>query len=104
MTDNRDKESKDKRFVALTSVFAAVAFSPNIILVCTGVFIGILAMRFVAQGFVKLMETFPFLETSSYVVIGILGIKLVVASLLNQPYTLEYLEEKFEIKFNELIE
>ena len=30
--------------------------------------------------------------------------QLVVASLLNQPYTLEYLEEKFEIKFNELIE
>ena len=30
--------------------------------------------------------------------------QLVVASLLNQPYTLEFLQEKFGIKFNELIE
>jgi hypothetical protein len=30
--------------------------------------------------------------------------QLVVAYLLNQPYTLEFLEEKFGIKFNELIE
>jgi YkoY family integral membrane protein len=69
---------------SIDNVFAAVAFSPNIILVCTGVFIGILAMRFVAQGFVKLMENFPFLETAAYVVIGILGVKLVSASLCHQ--------------------
>jgi YkoY family integral membrane protein len=37
---------------SIDNVFAAVAFSKNIILVCTGVFIGILAMRFVAQGFI----------------------------------------------------
>jgi predicted tellurium resistance membrane protein TerC len=44
--------------------------------VCTGVFIGILAMRFVAQWFVKLLERYPFLETSAFAVIGILGLKL----------------------------
>ncbi|HEX8462697.1 MAG TPA: DUF475 domain-containing protein, partial [Segetibacter sp.] len=32
---------------SIDNVFAAVAFTPNIILVCAGVFIGILAMRFV---------------------------------------------------------
>lgn len=61
---------------SIDNVFAAVAFTPNIILICVGVFIGILAMRFVAQGFVKLMEKYPFLETSAFIVIAILGIKL----------------------------
>lgn len=62
---------------SIDNVFAAVAFTPNILLVCTGVFIGILAMRFIAQWFVKLMEKFTFLESSAFIVIGILGFKLV---------------------------
>ena len=70
---------------SIDNVFAAVAFSPNIILVCTGVFIGIFAMRFIAQWFVKLMEKYSFLETSAFIVIGILGIKLVL-SLLEHFY------------------
>jgi YkoY family integral membrane protein len=64
---------------SIDNVFAAVAFTPNIILVCIGVFIGILAMRFIAQWFVKLMEKFAFLETSAFVVIGILGLKLLLS-------------------------
>ena len=64
---------------SIDNVFAAVAFTPNIILVCTGVFIGILAMRFIAQWFVQLMEKFAFLETSAFIVIGILGIKLLLS-------------------------
>lgn len=61
---------------SIDNVFAAVAFSDNIILIWLGVFIGILAMRFVAQGFVKLMEKFPFLETCAFIVLAILGLKL----------------------------
>ncbi len=61
---------------SMDNVFAAVAFSSNILIILCGVFIGILAMRFVAQGFVKLMEHYPFLEACAYAVIGILGIKL----------------------------
>lgn len=61
---------------SIDNVFAAVAFTPNIVLICVGVFIGILAMRFVAQGFVKLMQKYPFLETSAFVVIAVLGVKL----------------------------
>lgn len=64
---------------SIDNVFAAVAFTPNIILVCIGVFIGILAMRFIAQWFVKLMEKYNFLETAAFIVIGILGIKLVLS-------------------------
>ncbi|MBP6040159.1 MAG: DUF475 domain-containing protein [Flavobacterium sp.] len=61
---------------SIDNVFAAVAFTPNIILVCIGVFIGILAMRFIAQWFVKLMGKYSFLETAAFIVIAILGIKL----------------------------
>ena len=61
---------------SLDNVFAAVAFTDNIYLICTGVFIGILAMRFVAQWFVILLEKYPFLEKSAFLVIGVLGVKL----------------------------
>jgi predicted tellurium resistance membrane protein TerC len=66
---------------SIDNVFAAVAFTPNIILICFGVFIGILAMRFIAQWFVKLMETYTFLETSAFIVIAILGVKLLLSIL-----------------------
>lgn len=64
---------------SIDNVFAAVAFTPNIILVCIGVFIGILAMRFIAQWFVGLMEKYRFLETAAFIVIAILGIKLALS-------------------------
>lgn len=64
---------------SIDNVFAAVAFTPNIILVCIGVFIGILAMRFIAQWFVRLMEKYQFLESAAFIVIAILGIKLVLS-------------------------
>ncbi|WP_374173252.1 TerC family protein [Flavobacterium tructae] len=64
---------------SIDNVFAAVAFTPNIILVCIGVFIGILAMRFIAQRFVNLLEKYKFLETAAFVVIAILGIKLALS-------------------------
>lgn len=64
---------------SIDNVFAAVAFSKNMVLICLGVFIGILAMRFIAQWFVNLMEKFPVLETSAFIVIAILGLKLVLS-------------------------
>ncbi|MCW1913275.1 DUF475 domain-containing protein [Luteolibacter sp. GHJ8] len=73
---------------SLDNVFAAVAFTKNkeqfpppsdMIIVCIGVFIGILAMRFAAQGFVKLMHRYPFLENCAFAVIGILGVKLLLS-------------------------
>ncbi|WP_442588735.1 TerC family protein [Pedobacter sp. AW31-3R] len=70
---------------SIDNVFAAVAFTDHIYLIYIGVFIGILAMRFVAQAFVKLMEKFTFLETVAFVVIGVLGIKL-TSSLFTHFY------------------
>jgi YkoY family integral membrane protein len=64
---------------SIDNVFAAVSINPNVILVVAGVFVGILAMRFVAQWFVKLLDKYPFLESIAFVVIGILGIKLALS-------------------------
>lgn len=64
---------------SIDNVFAAVAFTPNIILVCIGVFIGILAMRFIAQWFVKLMDKYSFLENAAFIVIAVLGVKLLLS-------------------------
>jgi len=73
---------------SLDNVLAAVAYteslpSPgNLYLLWVGVFIGILAMRFVAQGFVRLMEKFPFLEAAAFLVIGLLGAKLTIDGIV----------------------
>lgn len=82
---------------SIDNVFAAVAFTNNIYLIWIGVFIGILAMRFVAQGFVRLMERYPFLETVAFVVIGILGIKLLLsipAHFMKDNAILNYIESE----------
>jgi len=65
---------------SIDNIFAAVAFTDNLLLICLGVFIGILAMRFVAQGFVGLMEKYPFLEACAFLVIGLLGLKLTLSA------------------------
>lgn len=64
---------------SIDNVIAANAYTSNIILIWVGVFIGILAMRFVAQGFVRLMEKYPFLELCAYIVIALLGAKLTLS-------------------------
>ena len=61
---------------SIDNVFAAVAITSNVVLVCIGVFIGIFTMRIVAGYFVRLMELFPFLDTIALIVIGLLGVKL----------------------------
>ncbi len=68
---------------SLDNIFAVVAFTDNIYLICAGVFIGILAMRFVAQKFVKILEKFPALEKTTFIVIALLGIKLSLSGILD---------------------
>ncbi|AMR33645.1 hypothetical protein A0256_20530 [Mucilaginibacter sp. PAMC 26640] len=80
---------------SIDNVFAAVAFTDHVFLIYVGVFIGILAMRFVAQAFVKLMEKFTFLETVAFIVIGVLGIKL-TASLYIHFYPASSFSEFME--------
>ena len=81
---------------SIDNVFAAVAFTPNLWLICGGVFIGILAMRFATTKFVKVLEKNPILERVAYWVIGALGLKLVSSYWLHDLNT-ESIDAVFSI-------
>ncbi|HRQ87195.1 MAG TPA: DUF475 domain-containing protein [Bacteroidia bacterium] len=63
--------------LGVDNVVAAVALSDQMWVVCTGVFIGILALRFVAGHCIKLIERFPVLEHTAFLLIGFVGLLLV---------------------------
>jgi len=63
--------------LGVDNVVAAVALSDKMWVVCTGVFIGILALRFVAGKCIKLIEKFPVLEHTAFLLIGFVGLLLV---------------------------
>ena len=63
--------------LGVDNVVAAVALSDEMWVVCTGVFIGILALRFVAGHCIKLIERFPVLEHTAFLLIGFVGLILV---------------------------
>ncbi len=68
---------------SIDNVFAAVALSDNFYIIMAGVAIGILAMRFVAGWFVNLIEKHPSLEKSAFIVIFLLGLKLIVSGFVD---------------------
>lgn len=63
--------------LSVDNVVAAVALSPKLWVVCTGVFIGILALRFVAGACIKLLEKYPVFEHTAFLLIGYVGFILV---------------------------
>jgi YkoY family integral membrane protein len=81
---------------SIDNVFAAVEFTPNLWLICGGVFVGILAMRFATTKFVKVLEKNPILERVAYWVIGALGLKLVSSYWLHDLNT-EAIDAVFSI-------
>jgi predicted tellurium resistance membrane protein TerC len=71
---------------SVDNVFAAVAFTDKLLLIYIGVFIGIIAMRFVALGFVKLIDKYKFLQTSAFLVVFLLGLKLVCSNYIPKTF------------------
>lgn len=63
--------------LGVDNVVAAIALSDKMWVVCTGVFIGILALRFVAGQCIKLIEKYPVLEHTAFLLIGFVGMLLV---------------------------
>lgn len=68
---------------SIDNIFAATAMTDKIYLILIGVFAGMIAMRFVAQFFCFLMVKFPSLERSAFIVIGLLGLKLIAVSIVS---------------------
>jgi predicted tellurium resistance membrane protein TerC len=71
--------------LSVDNVVAAVAMSPKLWVVCTGVFIGILALRFVAGACIRLIEKFPVLEHTAFILVGYVGF-ILVYELLSDPH------------------
>lgn len=83
---------------SIDNIFAAVAFTNQIVLIMIGVFMGIVAMRFIANWFCKLIDKYHSLETSAFIVIGILGMKLIVEFVLPLKWVMKRLPEVVQYK------
>lgn len=66
---------------AVDSILAAVALTPKFWLVFTGGVIGMILMRFSATFFITLLEKFPGLSKTAYVLVLIIGVKVIVEAL-----------------------
>jgi tellurite resistance protein TerC len=63
--------------LSIDNVVAAVVMSPRFWVVFTGVAIGILALRFLAGYAIKLLEKYPILKDTAFVLVGYVGLLLV---------------------------
>lgn len=63
---------------SIDNLFAVTAMTDNIYVIFAAVGLAILSMRFVTQKMSKLMEVYPYLETRAYIVILLIGLKLVL--------------------------
>ena len=63
---------------AVDSILAAVALSKKFWVVFTGGFLGVVLMRFAANVFIVLIEKFPRMEVTAYLLVTLIGAKLVV--------------------------
>ena len=73
---------------SVDSVAAAVAISDQLILVITGAFIGVVALRFTSGLFIRWLDIYTRLETAGYLAVGLVGVKLIgtlVVSDLHPP-------------------
>ena len=61
---------------SVDSIAAAVALSDKLWVLILGGLLGILAMRYAAQGFVSLLVKFPRLESAAFVAVAFIGLKL----------------------------
>jgi YkoY family integral membrane protein len=81
---------------AVDSILAAIAlvgsapegtvgFHPKLWVVVTGGMLGVVLMRFAAVIFIKLLEKFPRFETAAYLLVTVIGSKLLVDWGFNSP-------------------
>jgi YkoY family integral membrane protein len=64
---------------SLDNILATVALSKDTLVVILGVFVSILAMRFVAGLFLRWLEVFPILRTTAYLLVLFVGGKLLAS-------------------------
>lgn len=81
---------------AVDSILAAIAFvgenpkgpdatHPKLWVVFTGGFLGVILMRFAAKVFIRLLEKFPRFEIAAYLLVIVIGAKLLLEYFFNTP-------------------
>jgi YkoY family integral membrane protein len=63
---------------AVDSILAGVALTNKLWVVFTGGVLGIVMMRFAASAFIKIIEKFPQLEKTAYLLVIVIGVKVIV--------------------------
>jgi len=66
---------------SIDSILAAVGLSKKMWVIYTGGVLGIITMRFVAGGFLQLLDLYPGLVNAAYSLVGWIGLKLCLESL-----------------------
>ena len=76
---------------SIDSITTAVAISDQYILIVIGAVIGVVALRFTSEIFLRLLEYFPRLEKAGYIAILIIGIKLLLNTLIVESVLPDYI-------------
>ena len=71
---------------SIDSITTAVAISDQYILVVTGAIIGVIALRFTSEIFLRLIEYFTRLEMAGYIAILIIGSKLILNTIFVESF------------------
>jgi YkoY family integral membrane protein len=88
---------------SVDNLLAVVSLTQNMTIIVIAVFIGILAMRFIAQWFSVLMEKYPKLESTAFVVILLLGLKLILSGLADWLPMLSQVKEVMALHTFDLV-
>ena len=75
---------------SIDSITTAVAISDQYILIVIGALIGVIALRFTSEIFLRLLEYFTRLEMAGYIAILIIGIKLILNTLVQESFLPDY--------------
>ena len=75
---------------SIDSITTAVAISDQYILIVIGALIGVVALRFTSEIFLRLLEYFIRLEMAGYIAILIIGVKLILNTLVKESFLPDY--------------
>ena len=75
---------------SIDSITTAVAISDQYILIVMGALIGVIALRFTSEIFLRLLEYFIRLEMAGYIAILIIGVKLILNTLIKESFLPDY--------------
>ena len=75
---------------SIDSITTAVAISDQYILIVIGALIGVIALRFTSEIFLRLLKYFIRLEMAGYIAILIIGLKLILNTLVEEIFLQDY--------------